>query len=39
MPTVLIVDHDRTVQFADVQADYTSRTEVSEILAALKRLR
>jgi peroxiredoxin len=39
MPTVLIVDHDRTVQFADVQADYTSRAEVSEILAALKRLR
>jgi peroxiredoxin len=39
MPTVLIVDHNRTVQFADVQADYTSRTEVSEILAALKRLR
>jgi peroxiredoxin len=39
MPTVLIVDHDRTVQFADVQADYTSRTEVSEILAALQRLR
>ncbi len=39
MPTVLIVDHDRTVRFADVQADYTSRTEVSEILAALKRLR
>jgi peroxiredoxin len=39
MPTVLIVDHDRTVRFADVQADYTSRTEVSEILDALKRLR
>ncbi len=38
MPTVLIVDSDRTVQFADVQADYTSRTEVSEILAALERL-
>jgi peroxiredoxin len=38
MPTVLIVDSDRTVRFADVQADYTSRTEVSEILAALERL-
>jgi peroxiredoxin len=38
MPTVLIVGPDRTVQFADVQADYTSRTEVSEILAALERL-
>jgi peroxiredoxin len=38
MPTVLIVDSDRTVQFADVQVNYTSRTEVSEILAALQRL-
>ena len=36
MPTVLIVDSERTVQFADVQADYTSRTEVPEILAALE---
>jgi peroxiredoxin len=39
MPTVLIVDSNRTVQFADVHADYTSRTEVSEILGALDRLR
>jgi peroxiredoxin len=38
MPTVLIVDSDRTVRYVDVQADYTSRTEVSEILAALDRL-
>jgi peroxiredoxin len=38
MPTVLVVDSDRTVRFVDVQADYTSRTEVSEILAALDRL-
>jgi peroxiredoxin len=38
MPTVLIVDPDRTVRFVDVHADYTSRTEVSEILAALDRL-
>jgi len=38
MPTVLIVDSDRTVQFADVQANYTSRTEVADILAALRRL-
>jgi peroxiredoxin len=38
MPTVLIVDPDRTVRFVDVQADYTSRTEVSEILTALNRL-
>ncbi len=38
MPTVLIVDSDQTVQFADVHVDYTSRTEVSAILAALERL-
>ena len=38
MPTVLIVDSERTVQFADVQANYTSRTEVADILAALRRL-
>ena len=38
MPTVLIVGSDQTVQFADVQADYTRRTEVPEILAALERL-
>ena len=28
MPTVLVVDHDRVVRFADVQPDYTSRTEL-----------
>jgi peroxiredoxin len=39
MPTVLIVDSDRTVRFADVHVDYTSRTEVPKILAALDRLR
>jgi len=38
MPTVLIVDADRIVRFVDVQADYTSRTEVAQILAALERL-
>jgi peroxiredoxin len=38
MPTVLIVDSDQTVQFADVHVDYTSRTEVSAIIAALERL-
>ena len=38
MPTVLIVDPNRTVRFADVQANYTSRTEVPEIIAALERL-
>jgi peroxiredoxin len=34
-PTVLIVDGDRTVRFVDVQPDYTARTEVADILAAL----
>jgi peroxiredoxin len=38
MPTVLVVDSGRTVRFVDVQADYTSRTEVSAILAALDSL-
>jgi len=35
MPTVLIVGADRVVQFADTHADYTARTEVSDIIAAL----
>lgn len=34
-PTVLIVDADRRITFADVHVDYTTRTEVSEIIAAL----
>lgn len=34
-PTVLIIDADRTVRFADVQVDYTRRTEVPEIIKAL----
>jgi peroxiredoxin len=34
-PTVLIVDQNLTVRFADVQPDYTARTEVADILAAL----
>lgn len=37
-PTVLIVDHDRMVRFADVQADYTARTEVADIVAMLAAL-
>jgi peroxiredoxin len=37
-PTVLIVDTDRTVRFVDVQPDYTARTEVADILAALDAL-
>ena len=35
MPTVLIVDPDRTVRFVDVHPDYTNRTEVADIIAAL----
>jgi peroxiredoxin len=35
MPTVLIVDPDRTVRFVDVHPDYTARTEVADIIAAL----
>ena len=34
-PTVLVVDPDRTVRFVDVQPDYTARTEVADIIAAL----
>lgn len=39
MPTVLIVDRDHVVQFVDIHPDYTGRTEVSDILAALQQLR
>jgi peroxiredoxin len=34
-PTVLVVDQDRTVRFVDIQPDYTARTEVADIIAAL----
>jgi len=34
-PTVLIIDTDNTVRFADVHVDYTTRTEVPAILKAL----
>ncbi|MGD0684851.1 MAG: peroxiredoxin-like family protein [Streptosporangiaceae bacterium] len=37
-PTVLVVDENRTVRFVDVQPDYTARTEVADILAALASL-
>ena len=37
-PTVLVVDSDRIVRFADVQVDYTRRTEVADILAAVDAL-
>ncbi len=38
MPTVLVVDPDRVVRFADVHPDYTTRTEVPAILEALAEL-
>jgi len=38
MPTVLIVDNERTVRFADTHADYTARTEVAAIIDALDEL-
>ncbi len=38
MPTVLVVDREGVVRFVDVHADYTSRTEVSTILDALRAL-
>ena len=38
MPTVLIVDRDQSVRFVDIHPDYTGRTEVSDILAALETL-
>jgi hypothetical protein len=38
MPTVLVVDRDRVVRFADVHPDYTSRTEVQAIISALAKL-
>lgn len=34
-PTVLVVDQDRIVRFVDVQPEYTGRTEVADIVAAL----
>ena len=34
-PTVLIVDQKHVVRFVDVQPDYTARTEVADIIAAL----
>jgi len=37
-PTVLLIDSGRVVRFADVHVDYTSRTEVPAILAAVDSL-
>jgi peroxiredoxin len=38
-PTVLVVDQVRIVRFVNVQPDYTARTEVADIIAALTDLR
>ncbi len=38
MPTVLVVDTNRIVRFADVHPDYASRTEVPAIISALEEL-
>jgi peroxiredoxin len=38
MPTVLIIDRDGIVRFVDIHPDYTGRTEVDDILAALQTL-
>jgi peroxiredoxin len=38
MPTVLIVDPKQIARFVDIHPDYTGRTEVSEIVAALQTL-
>jgi peroxiredoxin len=37
-PTVLVIDAGRVVRFADVHVDYTTRTEVAEILKAVDAL-
>lgn len=38
MPTVLVVDASGTITWSDVHPDYTTRTEVGDILAAVSRL-
>jgi hypothetical protein len=35
----VIVDRDHVVRFVDIQPDYTGRTEVADMLAALQMLR
>ncbi|THG33315.1 peroxiredoxin-like family protein [Naasia lichenicola] len=37
-PTVLVIDSGRSVTFADVHVDYTTRTEVATILSAVDSL-
>lgn len=38
MPTVLVVDSHGVIAWSDIHPDYTTRTEVAEILAAVNRL-
>ncbi|NTY58136.1 AhpC/TSA family protein [Mycolicibacterium sphagni] len=38
MPTVLLVDRDGVIAWSDIHPDYTTRTEVAEILAAVARM-
>jgi peroxiredoxin len=38
MPAVFIIDQDGIIQFADVDADYTTRAEPQDIIDALKKL-
>lgn len=37
-PTVVVIDSGRTVWFADIHVDYTTRTEVPEIMQAVSAL-
>ena len=38
VPAVFIIDQDGIIQFADVDADYTTRAEPQDIIDALKKL-
>lgn len=38
MPSVLLVDRDHVLRWIDIQPDYTTRTETTDILAALDTL-
>jgi hypothetical protein len=38
MPTTVTVDRDQVVRWIDVRADYTTRSEQGEIIAALEAL-
>jgi peroxiredoxin len=37
-PSVVVVDRDRVIRFADVHPDYTTRTEPAQLLEAVKSL-